>query len=85
MKTKMSLEDRVEIVKMVLENRVDFEESIGARHLLETCPFDLKCSTCFSIFPKWGNMTKSPHKCPCGSMSHSYVKHRMKLLFPELY
>ena len=85
MKTKMSLEDRADIIKMVLENRADFEESIGARHLLETCPFDLECSTCGVIFPKWGGMTKSPHRCPCGSMGNSYVKRRMKRLFPELY
>ena len=79
MKTKMSLEDRVEIVKMVLENRVEEGTS------MYSCPFMLDCSICGRIFPKWSRVKRFAHKCPCGAMGPYYVKRRMKKLFPELY
>jgi len=85
MKTKLDRGDREEVIKMVLGNRADFEESIVARHLLGTCPFDMECFVCDRIFPKWGHVRRGAHKCPCGSMGVSYVKRRMKKLFPELY
>jgi len=85
MKTKMSLGDRTNIIKMVMENRVEY----AANHsswVISSCPFDNGCLTCISIFPKWGKVSRGgAHKCPCGSMGTSYVKRRMKLLFPELY
>ena len=84
MKVKLSSDDREYVVWRTLENRAYYKNEDCDVMPIETCPFNLECRICEMIFPSFKKYRLS-RPCPCGTFKTSYVKRRMRLLFPELY
>ena len=66
---------RKQIIRAIKENRGEYDDP------LNECPFPSCSDFCYLIFPKWAERIHTT--CPCGDMGRSYIKRRMKKLFPE--